>query len=301
MNLYDFATPVRISMGVPIEEIIRMTNLYNGITNCYRSVNPYNEDGKVLIERCFFDFDDSVEDVKIFVKYLIEKDIKFSIYFSGHGWHIYVYCKGIGNASNLRVLQLFLLNEAKVMCDPHVLGDLQRVSRIPNTWNFSAEKFCIPIKIEDLGNENSSSQQECYNVYGNEIINLEEYTEDHYDYLKPEIVPNLHISGDILLIPCMKNIVSKINPRHDERFLLAVYLSFAVRNGKDLYCFNSKDIIEKILDFMKMNCQHWLDFNEGKTRYYLNNIIPKFNPLVNCKFIKAKGCCIECGLKEREL
>lgn len=304
---WDFSNPIRIARIQTTSEVIELANKWNGLTPIYLSVNPYdivsvdefgNEIRKAYIKRAFFDFDNDLESVRKFVDYLSTKDYKFELYHSGGGHHLYVHVEGEGNGQNLRILQLSLLNEAKAKCDMHVIGDTQRVSRIPNSWNFKSNTYCIPIKIEELGREDGSKQRFERFIYGTKLLDLSTFTEDRYEYLKPEIVPNLNISGNILLIPCMKNIISTINPRHDQRFLLAVYLSFAVRNGKDLWNFDSKSIIEKIMDFMKTNCTHWIDFSENKTRYYLNNIIPKFNPIVNCKFIRSKGCCIECGYKD---
>lgn len=302
---WDFANPSRIARVQTASEVITLINVWNGITPCYLSVNSYdivsvdefgNEIRKAYITRAFFDFDNDSESVRKFVDYLIDKDYKFELYHSGGGHHVYVHVGGEGNGQNLRILQLSLLNDAKSKCDMHVIGDTQRVSRIPNTWNFKSNNYCISIRPEELGREDGSKQRFERFINGTRLLDLSSFTEDKFEYLKPEIVPNLHISGDILLIPCMKNIISTINPRHDQRFLLAVYLSFAIRNGKDLYYFDSKDIIRKIIEFMNMNCVHWIDFDKRKTLYYLNNIIPKFNPIVDCKFIKSRGCCINCSL-----
>ncbi len=308
----DFATPTRINRISFDEELLNLVNLYNGRTNVYMSLYWYsvestdeynNEIRQAHIDKIFFDIDGDLESARKLAKYLLEKDFKFRMFHSGNGYHFYVFSTGEGNASNLRIAQLAILQEAGASADMHVIGDVQRVSRVPNTYNFKSQSFCVPLSIEDLGTERERGVTQRFEkiAYGTKLLDLLSYTEEHYNYLKPEIVPNLHISGDILLIPCMKNIISTLNPRHDQRFLLAVYLSFAVRNGKDIYNFNSKDIITKVMEFMKMNCTHWLDFSESKTSYYLNNIIPKFNPRVSCRFIRAKGCCIECGLKEREL
>ncbi len=302
---WDFSNPSRIARIQTASEVIELLNIWNGITPCYLSVNPYdvvsvdefgNEIRKTYIKRAFFDFDDDLESVRKFVNYLISKDIKFELYHSGGGHHVYVHVAGEGDGQNLRILQLSLLNECKAICDMHVVGDTQRVSRIPNSWNFKSNTYCIPIRPEELGKEDGSKQRFERFIYGIKLLDLSTYTESNYGYLKPEIVPNLKLTNDILLIPCIKNIISKHNPRHDERFLLAVYLSFVIRNGKDLYNFESGDIIEKIIDYLKQNALHWLDFNERETRYYLRNIIPKFNLVVNCKFIKSKGCCIGCVL-----
>lgn len=279
------------------EDVLKFVNTYNGIANCYMSVNPYELDGEkinVHITRAYFDFDNyDIESVRRFVEYLLNKNIKFEVYLSGNGHNVYVYCHG--NPQNLRVMQHVLLDEAKVKCDEHVLGDIRRVSRIPNTWHMGAQKFCIPLKVEEIGHEDASKQRFEKFIYGNVELDLNNYKEEDFEYLKPKIVGNLNISTDVVLLPCIRNILAKANPRHDERFLLVVYLSDAYRNGISLEYFDKKEICNKIIEFLNKYATHWLDYNPTKTSYWVNNIGQKFDMNVTCVFIRQKGACIGCS------
>ena len=300
---WDFSNPSRIARVQTEKEVIELVNKWNGLTNCYLSVNPYevvsvdefnNEIRKATIKKAFFDFDGDIDSVRKFTKYLLEEDIKFNLNHSGSGHHVYVYLTGNGDGQNLRILQLSLLNACKASCDMHVVGDTQRVSRIPNTWNFKSKSYCIPIYVDELGKEDGSKQRFEKIQYGQKLLDLTCYTEDKFEYIKPEIISDMELNTDISLIPCISNIVKKINPTQTERYVLVVYLSNAIRNGKDLRGFDKQIIGEQIFSFFEEHCSHWMDWNPRVTMYQIQNIMPKTNAICGCRFLKEKGICIEC-------
>lgn len=294
---WDFGIPTRIARVSTTEEITRLVNIYNGTTDCYLSVNPYEIEGerkKVKVDRAYFDFDNDVAAVNKFVKYLTDEDIKFNINFSGRGHHVYVFCRGAGD---LKTLQLTLLSKAGVVCDPHVIGDEMRISRIENTFNFKSKSFCIPIRIEEIGQENASKQRFDKIMYGNKVLDLSEYTEQKCFEIKGEVLTNLQIdTGDVPMLPCIRNIIKTVNPTHTQRYVLAVYLSDAIRRGVELQYFNRKELCDTVLTFLEKNCKHWLDWNRSKSKYWVDNIVQKFGLHVGCNFIRAKGCCTNCGV-----
>jgi len=130
--------------------------------------------------------------------------------------------------------------------------------------------------------------------YGNKLLDLSDYTEDKFEYIKQDIITDMDINTNIALIPCISNVVKKINPINTERYCLVVYLSNAIRNGKDLRNFDKQIIAEQVMAFFIENCQHWLDWNPHFTAYQIQNIIPKSNVICGCKFLKEKGVCIGC-------
>jgi len=301
----DFAIPTRIKKVSTDEELLELINKYNGLLNIYCSLYWYdiesvdefsNEIRRPYIDKVFFDIDGDLESTKKLVNFLIKEDLQFWINFSGRGHHIYIKTTGGGNATNLRIAQLSILHDSGANADLHIIGDVQRVSRIPNTWNFSASKYCIPIQIEELGKEDGSKQRFEKFIYGTRLLNLSSFIEDKFEYLKPEIVPNLEITGNIMLIPCIRNSLSRINPSHLERFIITCYLSYSIRDGKPLHFFDIKILCEKILDFYNTNAHHWLDYNFCTTKYFVFNIVPKFDFPVTCNYLKKNGMCIECVL-----
>lgn len=299
----DFAIPTRIKKVSSDEELLELINKYNGLLNVYCSLYWYdiesvdefsNEIRRPYIDKVFFDIDGDLESTKKLINFLIKEDLQFWINFSGRGHHIYIKTTGGGNATNLRIAQLSILHESGACADLHIIGDIARVSRIPNTWNFSANKYCVPIQIEELGKEDGSKQRFEKFIYGTQLLNLSAFTEDKFEIIKPEIIADMRINTDIVLLPCIRNIIKKINPTQTERYTLVVYLSNAIRNGKDLRGFDKYIIAEEIFNFFKENCYHWLDWNERITKYQIENIMPKTNIICGCKFLKSKGICIEC-------
>lgn len=299
----DFAIPARIAKCQSDKEIAAYVNKYNGFVDCYCSLFWYDIVGKDIlnndireskIDKAFFDFDNDNTSAKKFVEYLIKKDIKFKINFSGRGHHVYIPLQGNGDMMNLRVFQLAVLAESGVMCDPHVIGDTARISRIANTWNTKSNSYCIPIKIEEIGQENASEQRFEEFWYGTVVPVLSEYTEEKYENIKPIQFKDIKINSDIVLLPCIRAIISKANPRHSERYVMVVYLSDALRSGKDLCYFNLNELYEQMVKFFDDNCSHWLDWDPDMTRYQIKNILPKTNVIAGCRFIKKHGFCTGC-------
>lgn len=300
----DFGIPTRIARVSTDEELLGYINKWNGITNIYSSIYWYNviqndeygnEKRQPLIDKVCFDIDNDLESAKKLTAYLLDKELKFSLFNSGRGWHFYIYCCGNGDAQKLRIAQLSILHESKASADMHLIGDVSRILRIPNSWNFKSNSFCIPIKVEELGKEDGSKQRIGQRfIYGNKILNLEDYTESNFEYIKPEIMLDMKINTHISLLPCIRNTIKKINPTQIERYALVVFLSDVLRNGKDLHYFDQGLLLEQIRAFFLENCRHWMDFNIERTMYQVKNILPKTNFYVGCKFLKEKGLCIEC-------
>jgi len=299
----DFGVPARIKKCKNELEIIELVNTYNGIVDVYCSLFWYTIVGKDIfdndirestIDKAFFDFDNDPTSTKKFVEYLISKDISFKINFSGRGHHVYIPLQGKGDMVNLRIFQLAMLAESGVMCDPHVIGDTARISRIVNTWNTKSKSYCIPIKIEEIGKEDATAQRFETFEYGKIIPNLSEYIEEKYEDIKPIQFKDIKINTDIILLPCIRSIVSKANPRHYERYVLAIYLSDALRSGRDICYFDLTELYNNMIIFFKDNCSHWLDFNMDIIKYQLKNIVPKSNVIAGCKFIKKHNCCTGC-------
>jgi len=301
----DFAIPERIKKCSTEEELLELINRYNGTTNVYSSIYWYdilskdefgNEIRKAKIDKVCFDIDEDPISAKKLSTYLLEQDLKFKIYHSGRGWHFYVYSVGEGNASNLRIAQLSILHASGANADMHLIGDTSRILRIPNTWNFRSKSYCVPTRVEDIGTvEEIGREQRFLEIsYGSKYLDLSTYTEDKFEYIKSDVIANMHINTNIKLIPCIRNAVQKINPNQNERYCIVVYLSNAIRNGRDLKGFDMYTIAEEIFKFFEENCQHWMDWSPRKTMYQIKNIMPKTNIICGCKFLRSKGVCIEC-------
>lgn len=149
------------------EDFKNLINQFNGIKDCYSSVYPIISRGKrhiTSIDKMFFDFDNvgtCWESTLKLHRWLIKHQYKHLILLSGGGFHVYVYT--IKNTltypkNALKTTQHYIAREAGVTIgkpkesdvDEHVIGDIARIARIPNTYNIKRKLFCIYILPKDL-------------------------------------------------------------------------------------------------------------------------------------------------------
>jgi len=312
----EIASPKRFVV-YSLEEFLFYVNTYNGKKDLYTSIYSFRrvENGKLnynsaVIDKIFFDFDgeDSYKGVKKFAKFLHDDGIKFAIHFSGGGFHIFIAVESDEVINDYRLAikscQEEILNtyNLKQYCDTHVLGDIARITRIPNTFNLRRGRYCIPLLYEDLDKSFTdikwmARKQRKIRKYWSKgrALKLKNTV------TKPEKIINI---GDGIVIddiePCIRNILSKRNPSHDERFLLVLWLSNEMREGIPIHKVNLDELSEKIVRYVeKLN---WSDWDENYTRYQVRNIInKKFNNVPSHEWRKVRGICPgDCIMKKIE-
>ncbi len=142
-----------------IEEFIKENNE----TNCYCSVYSYTEYNQqkrnkftAIIDCLVFDFDDfenldhAVEDAKKLVSWANRHGSKPRIHFTGgRGVHIFLDLLPINLKHPQETLRKFVIELNKKAqldtLDLSVVGDLERIIRIPNTIHKKTGLYCIPI------------------------------------------------------------------------------------------------------------------------------------------------------------
>ena len=99
-------------------EFLNWFNSFNGKMNCYTTVYDFDEfvngiklDYSVILDRAFLDFDahdepleNAYDDLKKVVSELIAQDTIFKMYFSGKGFHVFVYGEQV---SDIRSIQQY--------------------------------------------------------------------------------------------------------------------------------------------------------------------------------------------------
>jgi len=139
----------------------RFVNFYNGKCDLYRTVYNFREEvsaSNALIDKIFLDFDTeyALEDIRVLSKYLMKENIKHSIYFSGRGFHLYLYTEPrlASDYNNVKIAMRNyvkeLVDKLKIKPDWNVIGDCRRVSRLINTVNMKSSLFAIPLKNINL-------------------------------------------------------------------------------------------------------------------------------------------------------
>lgn len=316
----DFGNPQRWFSSNP-------SDIYQFIEDCtmnklpaFISVQPKKDKNTILgIEKLFFDFDysatnqsiseeevtkqkkDMETEIKFFLKHLEELNIKPLIVKTCKGFHVYVfldytYCIDKGQSELLKKvykeLQLALLQgyDYKYI-DWHVIGDINRLSRIPLSTHQKTGELCIiidnqlrPDKIRSL---------EFFRLYGLKeadikaiikriIRNKKPIDNTSKDY--PANVNN--VFKDIR--PCFKKAMAVGEMCHDQRLALLL----------EIYSFGNQDLASIVEYFKCFN-----DFNEEETgkqvQWFLDNEVQRgYNRPYKCKTIQAKGWCVgeECPL-----
>jgi len=282
----EIAFPHRIRVKTE-KDALRYINLYNGKKNLYKSLYRVTNNG-YLIDKIFFDFDGEKSHyaTKKFTKFLHNDNIAFKVHFSGRGFHIFIPViikeKITDYKLSIRELQKAILDTYNLLkyCDPHVIGDIARVVRIPNTFNLRANRYCIPLRYNDIIDLSYEEIRELavkqrwiidYAVKGKKLELKNVKKKEHKEYDNHVII----VEG---VEPCINRILEKRNPTHDERFLLVLHYK---ELGE-----NMNQIVER---FKKLN---WSDWNERITRYQVQHIFEKGFVLPTHEWRKEKGICV---------
>lgn len=177
------------------EDFKKLINQFNGIKDCYSSLYPVISKGKrniTSIDKMFFDFDNvgtCWESTLKLHRWLIKHQYKHVILLSGGGFHIYVYTTKtplIYAKNALKTAQHYITKQANVTIgkpkesdvDEHVIGDIARIARIPNTYNMKRKRFCIYILPEDLNKTFdelktlAKNQRKESHIFGNKLFDI---------------------------------------------------------------------------------------------------------------------------------
>tara|TARA_Y100000310_G_scaffold267782_1_gene279979 strand:- start:11600 stop:12610 length:1011 start_codon:yes stop_codon:yes gene_type:complete len=266
----EIAPPRRIVNSM--DEFYNWVNKHNGMKrDLFTTVNSYTNhelrDGRVMvgekdiaIEKLFFDFDGlhTYGEVVKLHKFCMDKDVKHCVVFSGGGFHFYIFVRDnlIDKKSTVLTTQLLLSNKLNLHSDKQCLGDIRRITRIPNTYNFKRGKFCIPLSKEQLVSgidsirelANKQNFVERY-IYGKKVLNIKHFdTQDRMFRGLPtnlSLGKDIKLNSDLPLPPCIKHMLKDKQPKWKERGWILLYL----RDYFGLF-------LEESIDFLKKNITH---------------------------------------------
>ena len=313
------------------EELLNFINQYNTKLTLYYSIyhcqlktnlntccnieqNNYHF-CNTKIDKICFDIDNlnSLEIIKKFHVYCLKNNLKHLILFSGQkGFHIYIFTKNFSNLKNpnqsllnshnffIKELNLKVNGNGNSDVDSHILGDVSRLMRYPNTLHISSNLYCIPITTEDLilGKNHimNKAQKQNFNFtyYGNELFDVSKFDNNVHIY-HPQMVnfedkEKVVISIDKQkflneLPPCLQNILVMPYVYWKQRFFVLKYLQHSSFSDKEI------DLIIKIFLVGKKhpihehdNYQHYL--KERQFQYVKNN-----KSLFSCKNVKENLLC----------
>ena len=180
--------------------------------------------------------------------------------------------------------------------DPHVMGDVMRISRIINTYNIKRERFCVGLTADDLflAPAGILGLMERQRDPGLEFVidgrpmaiapGFYEAFEARKQARLAKRVKAINRNGSEPIQastnpPCIDSILERanegINLRHEERVLLAAYMT---KSGK------SENEIVEMFAFQP-------DFSEKITSYQVHNIAMKGYMPASCSRQAANGTC----------
>lgn len=247
------------SMGHPKQDFIAydkeqrnyFIKKYVKISDLYMSVYRFNvidENGFIdrssaFIDKVFFDFDsdDSLSDVWKFHEFCSRKNILHRCHFSGRGYHGFIFVNtGIKNKQQaIGNFQRWLMKKLNLKLDVKIIGDISRIFRIPNTYNFNARRFCVGLPSEILDSKKPSeyimryaTKQQFDNAWiGSKLLDISKWDESTIMY-NDEIASNFSfndIDPNITIDypefpPCIQRLMSTPVLDDETKFFFVTYL-----------------------------------------------------------------------------
>jgi len=306
-------------MGFPIREMVyNKEDLYrrilenNGRKNTYISVYSFRRTSNngtreipdyntAIIDKIFFDFDSEdcfIDTLKLHYA-CVKQDLMHTIIFSGKGFHMYVFVDTsvLSNPKQaLMQAQKMFIKKLKLVVDEHVVGDIARITRVPNTFNVRRNRYCIPLMEEDLWKlypEILDMAKTPRNFFL-QLIGRKKFDLTKYDFETPQVEfqtlengvleYNGNINLEALHIPnCIKRMLQMKDPAYRDR---SKVLMFLMEKG-----LSDSEIIKFVGVFWSKECiKHVFGFSNGGERqlHYLrkkNYMFPKCEHLIehgNC-------------------
>jgi hypothetical protein len=277
---------------------------------CYCSVQPYRErDQPFGLEKMFYDFDSEKntskawKEVLKFAETLIKyyKILPFITFSGNKGYHVYVFLDRVVSFQTFQIgfaKKVYMLLQKKLLkgldfetLDSAILGDIKRLARLPFSIHEKTGKMCSPLSLSHVFIK--PKNLEIYKEYSLDTNILEKVCKE----LKAEEKWHKHLSETRVgfksltshrVRPCIKVAVSlPLNHGEGHKMRLAIVAEYLKRGSS----------VDQIIDLFRGQ----KDFNERKTRYFVEDAQHKGYKPFKCKTIKELGFCIknECKIYKR--
>ena len=309
------------------EEYFSYVKAQNNRTKVNTSVYDFAEfaekakiDSSVILDRIFLDFDahgESIEkawrDVNVVMTYVIENDYQYTLFFSGRGFHLFVFGEVTDTIRNIQVffreIKTHLVNKVgnDITLDDRV-GQATRLRRIPNTVNMSSRDengnpyFCIPLLRTDLDKQvheilelAKKPRKIPFRISGKNLV------------VFPEAPPMQQVSGEISvpkttgrlpMLPCLHNAIMTENPSHMARAYLVSWYRDLLSGCNNVESNEDKNkildaIVDEIRHLVETNEEIWLDWDERETRKHARFTVHGNYSSPHCKTVLIpNGYCV---------
>jgi len=206
-----------------------------------------------ILDKMFFDLDSDncFENTHKLHKWCVKNDYKHTVVFSGRGFHVYIFTslehklrnkKGaLTNAQRFIADKVGLsIGESKEKdLDEKIIGDICRITRIPNTYHIVAKRFCIPLTRDQFEKSTFVELKELatkQNKVTNIITGRKVFDMDIFD-CEPDTYNGNHIEEKVIEVntedliprmtkvpPCVANLLKKGKCNYKERFHIILFL-----------------------------------------------------------------------------
>lgn len=306
---FDIAFPQRRIMSTKnMDTYYKLVNLYNGKRPIYRSLYHFQkaEDNRVIansaiIDKIYFDFDgeDAYDQMQRLHNWLNENNYMHQVMFSGSkGYNVYVFLKPkLATEVNLVAIHRYIENKADVRSDQQTVGDINRVSRVPNTLHIKSKLYCVPLDSSII-NEGDSSIREyaketrgVSHVFGDKRIptlNTQKQGEQFMalERFEPQVMKSdskrlQKLIDDETIYPCIKAMLCNENLEWRGRFFLILY--FKERG------YTKQEINEILEQSLTPDKYHHAVYLERQLSY----LFSKDFLFPNCNKLVQEGFCVE--------
>ena len=301
-------------------------NAQNNRTNVYTTVYDFEHfsekakiESSVIIDRVFLDFDahtDNLDlawrDVKQVMELVLSRQYKYTLFFSGRGFHLFLFGKRTHNMRNVqtffREIKEYLVHKVgKSNSLDERVGQTTRLRRVPNTVNMSSSDdngnpyYCIPLIENDLSK----------NIEG--ILTLASRPR-HIPFEKggknevvfPDAPPIEAIGGEVSvpntvgklpMLPCLHNAVMTENPSHMSRAYLVSWYRDLISGYRDLTTKEEKEktlslVIEELERVFAESDSVWLDWDKLETRKHSRFTVYNNYNTPHCDKLISEGYCV---------
>jgi hypothetical protein len=271
-----------------------------GITDCYTSIYTLNGE----IDKIFFDFDgkgSGLDDAKRVYRWLVaERHSVVAVASGKKGIHIYVLLKPIPTTKEVLTQATWGILKAvfgdgytKTMADPHCIGDIRRISRIPNTRRPPLNNtWCTPLPAEFINfswgeviqwtkmpHEFSTARTPTQTILDLPLVQLSEVRNITPALMVQPFKPSSSNSFlQSVLRPCLYNGITVPNPVHGARVAATIDL---LQN----YSFSPEQIADFYQDL------NWLDWSRQTTIDQIKSCL-HLTRTFSCGRLRAIGMCM---------
>ena len=307
-------------------EYFEFVKSHNNRTNVYTTVYDFEHftetmpvEDSVIIDRIFLDFDAhennldmAWRDVKVVMEMVIENNYLHTLFFSGRGFHLFLFGKPTKNMRNVQtffreIKQLLDLKVGKKNSLDERVGQKTRLRRVPNTVNMSSSdgkgnaRYCIPLTIDDL---RLDIEEILTMALEPRLLPFKKSGKNEVVF--PEAPPIEAMKGSVSvpstvgnlpMLPCLYNAVMVENPTHLARAYLVSWYRDLLSGYTDLV--NQADkaqvhklVVEELERVFADSDSVWLDWDKSETIKHSKFTVYNNYNTPHCDKLISDGFCV---------